>query len=161
MQGDANGQPDLEAYFPGDRVLEPWIQIPMAGKVVSKLMEPAVALPTLVALLALLGVSLLDEEPRRVIRRTVERVARRNPRLDELDLELAAVGIDVTQFEQMDDLDRALFSLGIDVANLDARPDRSKVRDDEPPPAGPDPGASEDPDVPRRRSIDRGPALTG
>ena len=113
------------------------------------------------SLVALLGVSLLDEEPRRVIRRTVERVARRNPRLDELDRELAAVGIDVAQFEQMDDLDRALFSVGIDVANLDARPDRSKVRDDEPPPATPDPDAYEHPDVHRRRSLDREPALTG
>ena len=37
----------------------------MGGTVVSKLMEPAVALPILLSLVALLGMSLLDEEPRR------------------------------------------------------------------------------------------------
>ena len=61
----------------------------------------------------------------------------------------------------MDDLDLALFSVGIDVTNLDARPDRSKVRDDEPPPPSADPDIDERPDLDRRRSLDREPALTG
>ena len=124
MHGDANADPDLEPYIVGDEVLTPWVQIPRAGRVVSKLMEPAVALPFLGALVALLGVSLLDEEPRRVIRRTIDRVSRRSPELDELDRELAAVGIDVRQFEEMDDLDLALFAVGIDVGALDPRPER-------------------------------------
>lgn len=161
MHGDANDEPDLEPYIVGDEVLTPLVKIPMGGKVVSKLMEPAVALPILVSLVALLGVSLLDEEPRRVIRRTVERVARRNPELDELDRELAAVGIDITRFDEMDDLDLALFAVGIDVASLDARPDKTELREDEPPPAPPDPDDFEHPDLRRRRSIDREPALTG
>ena len=55
----------------------------------------------------------------------------------------------------------ALFAVGMDVANLDTRPDRSQVRDDEPAPRWPDPDIDEDPDVHRRRSLDREPALTG
>ena len=124
MKGDANDEPDLETYTVGESVLTPMARVPGGGKVVSKLMEPAVALPILLSLVALLGVSLLDEEPRRAIRRTIDRVSRRSPELDELDRELAAVGIDVRQFEEMDDLDLALFALGIDVAALDPRPER-------------------------------------
>lgn len=124
MKGDANDEPDLESYTVDESVLTPWVQIPQAGKVVSKLMEPAVALPVLVALVALLGVSLLDEEPRRAIRRTIDRVSRRSSELDELDRELAAVGIDVTQFDEMDDLDLALLAVGVDVGALDPRPER-------------------------------------
>ena len=65
MKGDANDKPDLENYVVGDSVLTPAVRIPMGGTVVSKLMEPAVALPILLSLVALLGMSLLDEEPRR------------------------------------------------------------------------------------------------
>jgi hypothetical protein len=95
-------------------------------------MEPAVAVPVLVALLALLGVSLLDEKPRRAMGRTVARVSRRSPELDELDRELAALGVDVARFEAMDDLDLALLSVGIDmnaldVGTLDPRPEREPV----------------------------------
>ena len=124
MKGDANDEPDLESYTVGDSVLTPMARVPMGGKVVSKLMEPAVALPVLVALVALLGVSLLDEEPRRVIRRTIDRVSGRNPELDELDRELAAVGVDVERLREMDDLDLALFAVGIDVGALEPRPER-------------------------------------
>ncbi len=119
MKGDANSEADLEPYTVGDEVLTPVVQIPGGGKVVSKLMEPAVAVPVLVALLALLGVSLLDEEPRRAIKRTIDRVSRRGPELAELDRELAAVGVDVSKFETMNDLDLALFALGVDVDALD------------------------------------------
>jgi signal peptidase len=64
MKGDANDEPDLETYVVGESVLTPALQIPQAGKVVSKLMEPAVALPILLSLVALLGISLLDEPAR-------------------------------------------------------------------------------------------------
>jgi signal peptidase I len=124
MKGDANDEPDLETYTVGESVLTPMTRIPAGGKVVSKLMEPAVALPILVSLVALLGVSLLDEQPRRVIRRTIDRVSGRSPELDELDRELAAVGVDVSRFEEMDDLDLALFAVGIDVGALDPKPER-------------------------------------
>lgn len=149
MHGDANAEPDLETYIVGDEVLTPVVQVPMAGKVVSKMMEPAVAFPVLVALIALLGVSILDEEPRRVIRRTVDRVARRSPELDELDRELAAVGVDVRQFDEMDELDRALLALGVEVGDLGTT-------------AGGDasPGEGTVPAEPYRRP-EREPALTG
>ena len=78
MKGDANADGDLEPYFPGDEVLTPWIQIPQGGKVVSKVMEPAVAMPILLALIALLGLSLLDEEPRKRVRRVIDRVRPRS-----------------------------------------------------------------------------------
>lgn len=119
MQGDANDEADLEAYFPGHRVLTPAAQIPGAGKVVSKLMEPAVAMPVLLALIALLGLSLLDEEPRKVMRRVIDRVRQRDPRVDELDLELAAVGVDVLRLQEMDDLDLQLYALGIEIGATD------------------------------------------
>lgn len=115
MQGDANDQPDLEAYFPDERVLTPRVQVPTAGKIVSKVMEPSVALPILLALLALLGLSLLDEEPRKVMRRAIGRVRQQEPWVDELDVELAALGVDVAQLRQMDDLDLQLYALGIDI----------------------------------------------
>jgi hypothetical protein len=116
MKGDANADGDLEPYFPGEQVLTPWVQIPHGGKVVSKVMEPAVAMPILLALLALLGLSLLDEEPRKVVRRVVNRARQRDPKIDELDEALAAAGIDVSQLQEMDDLDLQLYALGIDVA---------------------------------------------
>ena len=99
MKGDANDQPDLETYIVGDSVISPAFQIPQGGKVVSKMMEPAVAMPILLALLALLGLSLLDDEPRR----TMVRVKRpdgddaRDP-IDELDEALAALGIDIADY---------------------------------------------------------------
>lgn len=52
----------------------------------SKLLEPAVAMPVLLALVALLGVSLLDEEPRRpAARRDTEEVDQPGDRLDDFD----------------------------------------------------------------------------
>jgi signal peptidase I len=62
MKGDANDESDLETYTVGARVWTPMVQIPEGGKVVSKLMDPAVALPILLALFALLGLSLLGDE---------------------------------------------------------------------------------------------------
>ena len=119
MKGDANDEPDLEVYTVGDSVLTPAVQIPAGGKVVSKMMEPAVALPVLLSLVALLGISLLDE-PKRVV--VVRRSDPDEPDVDpvtDLDAALASVGIDVN------DLDAALASLGIDVDDLPAiTPDR-------------------------------------
>jgi signal peptidase I len=115
MKGDDNADEDLETYVVGDEVLTPWVQIPQGGTVVSKVMEPTVAMPILLALVALLGLSLLDEEPRRVVRRVIARVRQRDPRIDQLDEELAAVGIDVERLREMDDLDLQLYALGIDI----------------------------------------------
>lgn len=115
MKGDANAEPDLETYVVGDTVWTPWVRIPQGGKVVSKVMEPAVAMPILLSLIALLGLSLLDEPQRKVVRRAINRVTQRDPRLDELDEELAAVGIDVARLRDMDDLDLQLYALGIEV----------------------------------------------
>jgi hypothetical protein len=78
-------------------------------------MEPSVAMPILLALVALLGLSLLDEPPRTAVRRVIDRVRQRDPRVDELDAELAAVGIDVARLREMDDLDLQLYALGIDL----------------------------------------------
>lgn len=110
MKGDANDEPDLESYVVGDTILTPAVQIPGGGKVVSKLMEPAVALPILLSLVALLGISLLDEPQRVAVRRNDPEV---DP-IDDLDAVLASVGIDVN------DLDAALAALGIDVDELPA-----------------------------------------
>lgn len=161
MKGDANDEPDLETYTVGTSVLTPAVQIPMGGKVLSELMDPAVALPILLSLVALLGVSLLDEEPRRVIRRTVGRVAHRSPDLHDLDRELAAVGVDVARFGLTNDLDRALHSLGIDVTSLDDRLDKPELRDHEPTPGTPCANSCEHPAAHRRRSTGREPAFTG
>jgi signal peptidase len=125
MKGDANDEPDLEVYTVGDSVLTPAVQIPGGGKVVSKMMEPAVALPVLLSLVALLGLSLLDEPKRIVVRRTEQDAV--DPIAD-LDAMLASVGIDVN------DLDAALASLGIDVDDLpaiDREPERLEQPDDE------------------------------
>lgn len=121
MQGDANGDPDLETYVVGDTVWTPWIRVPQGGKVVSKIMEPAVAAPVLLSLIALLGVSLLDEPPR-TVRRVIARATgrdRRSEQLDRIDDELAAVGVDVAHLREMDDLDLQLYALGIDITAPD------------------------------------------
>jgi signal peptidase I len=60
MQGDANEFEDIAPYLVGDEVWQPALQIPHVGFVVSKLMQPSVAMPIVIALGALLGMSLLD-----------------------------------------------------------------------------------------------------
>ncbi|HSL74941.1 MAG TPA: signal peptidase I [Ilumatobacteraceae bacterium] len=110
MQGDANDEPDLETYVVGDSVLTPMVRIPGGGTVVSKLMEPAVALPILLSLVALLGLSLLDEPKRVAVRR--DEVTEDDLTISELDAALASVGVDVH------DLDAALAALGIEVDEL-------------------------------------------
>lgn len=111
LKGDANDNVDVETYAVGDSVLTPALRIPMGGTVVSKLMEPAVALPILLALVALLGMSLLDEEPRRT-------VTKRD--LDENDDEnIDDDPVVHIQRDPIDDLDDALAALGIDVRAFD------------------------------------------
>ncbi len=60
MKGDANEFEDIAPYLVGEQVWKPAVQIPHVGFVVSKLMQPAVAMPIVIALGALLGMSLLD-----------------------------------------------------------------------------------------------------
>jgi signal peptidase len=60
MKGDANEFEDIAPYFIGDEVWRPAVQIPHVGFAVSKLMQPSVSLPIVIALGALLGMSLLD-----------------------------------------------------------------------------------------------------
>jgi signal peptidase len=125
LKGDANDNADTETYVVGDSVLQPFLRIPMGGTVVSKLMEPAVALPILLALVALLGMSLLDEEPRRT-------VVVRNSDENEDDHEVNDDPVVVrTRRDPLDDLDEALAALGIDVRAFD--PDEAWPDD-----AGPD-----------------------
>ena len=123
MKGDANDEPDLENYTVGDSVLTPAVQIPGGGKVVSKLMEPAVALPILLSLVALLGISLLDEPKRLVVRRPAS-ARRDDDTLAHLDAALAALGVVV------DDLDVALASVGVDVGVLPAMPTEPETEPD-------------------------------
>jgi hypothetical protein len=139
MKGDANDEPDLETYTVGDSVLTPALQIPEVGTVVSKLVEPAVALPVLLSLVALLGLSLLDEPARsKADRRRRAQVAEPDGRTgedatgddvtsDDVTSDVITCELPVTQmdvepagFESIEDLDAALAAFGIDVSRLPA-----------------------------------------
>jgi signal peptidase len=118
MKGDANPEDDIEPYIVGDKVLTPALQVPGGGTVVSKLMDPNVALPILLALIALLGLSLLDEPQRQRVRddellhpdqtdaQSVdqdlvdEKPTIRPTALDELDIALAALGVDIAHLDE-------------------------------------------------------------
>ena len=63
MKGDANKFEDIAPYYVGDEVWTPTVQLPHMGFVVSKMMNPGFSLPIVLALVALLGFSLLSEEP--------------------------------------------------------------------------------------------------
>ena len=117
MKGDANDNVDVETYAVGDSVLTPAVQIPMGGTVVSKLMEPAVALPILLALVALLGMSLLDEQPRRTVTKRDLDESIDDGNIDNANIDSAPV-VHV-QRDLIDDLDEALAALGIDVSAFD------------------------------------------
>lgn len=65
LKGDANATNDAEDYVVGDTVWRPALRLPGAGTAVVTLTEPRVAVPLGVALLALLGLSLLPATPRR------------------------------------------------------------------------------------------------
>jgi len=59
MQGDANDSPDGGVYVVGDQVWQPAVTIDRGGIYLSAITRPSVAIPLGVALLALLGLSLL------------------------------------------------------------------------------------------------------
>ena len=60
MRGDANTTKDIAPYIVGDEVWKPGPQLPGVGYTVSTLMQRGVVVPALFALLALLGLSLID-----------------------------------------------------------------------------------------------------
>ncbi|GII98885.1 signal peptidase [Sediminihabitans luteus] len=59
MQGDANPAEDIAPYEVGDEVLHPVWQIDGAGYWVVRIQQPSVAIPLLVTVLALVGLSLI------------------------------------------------------------------------------------------------------
>jgi signal peptidase len=65
LKGDANQAADGETYAVGDVVWRPVLRVPGAGAALVTLTRPAVAVPLGVALLALLGLSLLPAPDRR------------------------------------------------------------------------------------------------
>lgn len=62
MRGDANATKDIAPYIVGDEVWKPGPRLPGVGYTVSTLMQRGVVVPALFALLALLGLSLIDGE---------------------------------------------------------------------------------------------------
>ncbi len=120
MKGDANPEEDVEPYVVGDKVLQPALQVPGGGAVVSKLMDPSVAHPILLALFALLGMSLLDEPQRRRVR---DDNLLDPDHSDHSDHESVDPWLDddapAAQPTALDELDIALAALGVDVAHLD------------------------------------------
>ncbi|GEA85665.1 signal peptidase I [Cellulomonas gelida] len=65
MQGDANDSPDGGVYVVGGTVWQPAWQISGGGVVLTTLTRPSVAVPLGVALLSMLGLSLLPASPPR------------------------------------------------------------------------------------------------
>ena len=74
MAGDANKASDPNPYRvdAAGSVLQPVLTIPAAGNVVLILARPAVAIPLAVAVLALIGLSLVPASPRERHPATVE-----------------------------------------------------------------------------------------
>ena len=107
MQGDANEFEDIAPYYVGDEVWSPKVRLPHMGFVISKMMNPGFSLPIVLALGALLGISLLSEPPRDDEHDDEDDIEHgdalvgpdpdpdRVAALDELDLALAAFGIRV------------------------------------------------------------------
>jgi len=62
MKGDANPTVDIAPYVVGDQVWKPGPHIPGVGYTVSTLMRPGFVMPAMLALVALLGFSLLSED---------------------------------------------------------------------------------------------------
>ncbi len=102
MKGDANEFEDIAPYYVGDEVWSPKVQLPHMGVVVSKMMNPGFSLPIVLALVALLGISLLSEESAREtdededdVDGDVDRDPTHDAALDEIDMALAVLGITV------------------------------------------------------------------
>lgn len=64
MKGDNNAAPDALDYYVGDRVWQPVLQFSGWGAAVQRLTTPAVALPLVIGLVALLGITLLLPAPK-------------------------------------------------------------------------------------------------
>ncbi|WP_188037608.1 signal peptidase I [Actinotalea sp. JY-7885] len=64
MKGDANASPDAETYVVDQDLWQPAARVPGGGYVVAKLTSPQVAIPLGVALVALMGLSLLPASSR-------------------------------------------------------------------------------------------------
>ena len=62
MQGDANPNVDIAPYVVGEQVWKPGPQLPGVGYTISTLMQRGFVLPALLALGALLGLSLLGDD---------------------------------------------------------------------------------------------------
>lgn len=73
MKGDNNEFEDALDYTVAGSVWEPTVQVPGAGALVARMTTPAVAIPLLIGLVALLGLTWLIPAP-------VERAAARRPR---------------------------------------------------------------------------------
>ena len=99
MKGDANAFEDIAPYYVGDEVWSPKVQLPQMGVVASKMMNPGFSLPIVLALVALLGISLLSEESAPEtddeddIAGDPDREPTHDAALDEIDDDLAALGI--------------------------------------------------------------------
>ena len=65
LKGDANKVQDPEPYIVGDTILRPVLQIPGGGYAIVTLTKPSVAVPLLITLLALLGLTMYDPGPRK------------------------------------------------------------------------------------------------
>lgn len=119
LQGDANEFEDIAPYYVGEQVWSPAIRLPNMGWVASKMMNPGFSLPIVLALGALLGISLLAE-----------------PSDDEDDLEggdqtgVYGSGGHPPRVAALDELDIALAGFGIwveDDPDLTAELDRELV----------------------------------
>ncbi|MGA7759849.1 MAG: hypothetical protein WCA57_18565, partial [Ilumatobacteraceae bacterium] len=62
MKGDANPSGDVAPYVVGDQVWKPGPQLPGVGHTVSTLMQRGFVVPAMIALGALLGLSLLKDD---------------------------------------------------------------------------------------------------
>jgi len=65
LKGDNNAASDALDYYVGDQVWQPAVQLSGWGTAVQRLTTPAVALPLVVGLVALLGIALLLPAPAR------------------------------------------------------------------------------------------------
>lgn len=66
LKGDANDAVDAQTYTlaAADRVPTPWFTVPGAGRAVETITRPAVAIPVLIALAALVGLTALPDPAR-------------------------------------------------------------------------------------------------
>lgn len=160
MKGDANEFEDIAPYYVGDHVWSPAVRLPQMGVVVSKMMNPGFSLPIVLALGALLGISLLSEEPSKNETEESDDTER--------DEALDRPEPDPIRAAALDDLDVALAALGITIDDKPADDPPDQPADDrrkhpagpaDPNPADPDPDSTADPDS--TTGLERELVLTG